>query len=104
MHHQESIKLLYLPEELGGSGMKSVEDTYKLTTIKMANYPNNSDVKRVKCPRTLEMNRITQGRRSIFKQTTKYVAEYNTDFDLITFTTTEKPAVEGVAQQSEAPT
>ena len=38
MHHYESIKLLYLPEELGGSSMKSVEDTYKLTTIKMANY------------------------------------------------------------------
>ena len=43
MHHHESIKLLYLPEELGGSGMKSVEDTYKLTTIKMANYLSNSD-------------------------------------------------------------
>ena len=26
MHHHESTKLLYLPEELGGSGMKSVED------------------------------------------------------------------------------
>ena len=77
MHHHESIKLLYLPEELGGSGMKSVEDTYKLTTIKMANYLNNSDGKRIKCARTLEMNRITQGRRSIFKQATKYAAEYD---------------------------
>ena len=38
MHHQESIKLLYLPEELGGSGMKTVKDTYKFTKIKMANY------------------------------------------------------------------
>ena len=78
MHHHESIKLLYLPEELGGSGMKSVEDTYKLTTIKMhANYLNNSDDKRIKYARTLEMNRITQGRRSIFKKATKYAAEYN---------------------------
>ena len=76
MHHQESIKVLYLPEELGGSGMKSVEDTYKLTTIKMANYLNNSDDKRIKCARTLEMNRITQGRRSILKQATEYAAEY----------------------------
>ena len=57
--------------------MKSVEDTYRLTTIKMANYLNNSDDKRIKCARTLEMNRITQGRRSIFKQATKYAAEYN---------------------------
>ena len=77
MHHHEFIKLLYLPEELGGSGMKSVEDTYKLTTIKMANYLNNSDDKRIKYARTLEMNRITQGRRSIFKKATKYAAEYN---------------------------
>ena len=43
MHYHESTKLLYLPEELGGSGMKSVEDTYKLTTIEMVNYLNNSD-------------------------------------------------------------
>ena len=28
--------------------MKRVEDTYKLTTIKMANYLNNSDDKRMK--------------------------------------------------------
>ena len=77
MHHHEAIKLLYLPEELGGSGMKSVQHTYKLTTIKMANYLNNSDDKRIKYARTLEMNRITTGRRSIFKQATKYAAEYN---------------------------
>ena len=32
---------------------KSVEDTYKLITIKMANYLNNSDDKRIKCARTL---------------------------------------------------
>ena len=67
----------HLPEELGGSGMKSVEDTYKLTTIKMANYLKNSDDKRIKYARTLEMNRITQGRKSIFKKATKYAAEYN---------------------------
>ena len=71
MYHHESIKLLYLPEELRGSGMNSIEDTYKLRTIKMPNYLNNSDDKRIKCARTLEMNRITQGRRSIFKQETK---------------------------------
>ena len=76
MRHHESTKLLYLPEELRGSGMKSVEDTYKLTTIKMANYLNNSDDKRIKYARTLEMNRITQGRVSIFKHASKYAAEY----------------------------
>ena len=57
--------------------MKSVEDTYKLTTIKMTNYLNNSDDKRIKYARTLEMNRITQGRKSKFKKATKYAVKYN---------------------------
>ena len=77
MHHHESIKLLYLPEELVGSGIKSIEDTYKLTAIKMANYLNNSIEKRIKYARTLEMIRIAQGRKSIFNKATKYAAEYN---------------------------
>ena len=37
MHNNESVKLLYLPGNLGGSGLRSIEDTYKLTKIKMAN-------------------------------------------------------------------
>ena len=78
MHYHESSKLLYLPEELEGGGrMKSVEDTYKLTTIKMDNYLNNKEDRRIKHARTLGMHRITQGRKSIFKQVTKYAAEYN---------------------------
>ena len=55
--------------------MKSAEDTHKLTTIKMANYLNNSDDRRIKYARRLVINRITQGR--IFKQASKYTAEYN---------------------------
>ena len=39
--------------------MKNVEDTYKLATIKMANYRNNSEDKRIKHARTLEMNKVT---------------------------------------------
>ena len=37
----------------------------------------DSDDKRIKYTRTLEMNRITKGRKSIFKKATKYAAEYN---------------------------
>ncbi|KAK2555819.1 hypothetical protein P5673_022448 [Acropora cervicornis] len=59
MDHHKSIKVLYLPEELGGSGMRNVEHAYKLATIKTANYLNNSEDKRVKHARTLEMNKIT---------------------------------------------
>ena len=65
MHRHESIKLLYLHEELGGGG------------IKMANYLSNSEDKRIKHARTLEMNKITRDRRSIFKQAVKYAKEYN---------------------------
>ena len=77
IHHHESIKLLYLPEKVGRSAMKSVEDTCKLATIKMANYLNNSDDKRIRYAGTLGMNRITQGRKSILKKETKYAAAYN---------------------------
>ena len=55
--------------------MNSVEDTYKLTTIKMANYLNNSNFRRIKYAKRLVINRITQGR--IFKQASKYTAEYS---------------------------
>ena len=69
MHHHESTKLLYLQEEIGGSGLKSVEDImYKMTTIKVANYLNNSTDNRIKLARTLEMNKIMKGRKSVFKQ------------------------------------
>ena len=34
MHHHESTKLLYLPEEIGGSRLRSVEDIYKMRTMK----------------------------------------------------------------------
>ena len=77
MHYHESIKLLYLPEELGGSGMMSAEDTYKTTTIKMANYLNNSEDKRIKQVRDLEFNKTSHDRRSIFKQAEKFAKEYD---------------------------
>jgi len=41
----------------------------------MAKYLNNSDDKRIKYARTLEMNIITQGKTSITKQEIKYAAE-----------------------------
>lgn len=43
----------------------------------MVNYLNNIENKRIKHLRTLEMNKITQDRRSIFKQTFKYAKEYH---------------------------
>ncbi|XP_020907425.2 uncharacterized protein LOC110245482 [Exaiptasia diaphana] len=85
MHKSESTKLLYLPSSLGGSGLKSVEDTYKVTTIKAANYINNSTDTRIKLVRSFEKLKAEEGRKSVFKQATKYALEYNIE---CTFTET----------------
>lgn len=74
--HNESVKLLYLPGNLGGSGLESIEDTHKLTKIKMANYINNCRDKRVQVVRGHEMEKISKNRKSLFKDTKKYAAEY----------------------------
>jgi len=77
INNNESLKLLYLPEDQGGSGLKSVEDTYKHTKIKMANYINNSQDQRIKAVKTHEKDKIHKGRKSLFKDATRYAAEYN---------------------------
>ena len=56
---------------------KNIEDTYKFQQSKWLITNNNSHGKRIKYAATLEMNRIAQRRRSIFKQATKNAAEYN---------------------------
>ena len=63
MHKSESVKLLYLPQELGGSEMKSIENTYKLTKIKMANYVNNSQDKRIQAVKSHELAKINKVRK-----------------------------------------
>lgn len=56
---------------------KNIEDTCKFQQSKWLITSNNSHGKRIKYATTLEMNRIAQRRRSIFKQATKNAAEYN---------------------------
>ena len=41
-HISESIAMLYLPRNCGGRGFKSVEDTYKISKIKVAHHINIS--------------------------------------------------------------
>ena len=60
MHNSESVKLLYLPDNRGCSGLKSVEDTYKHIKIKMANYIDNCKDKRVQVVRAHKMRKISK--------------------------------------------
>ena len=56
---------------------KNIEDTCKFQQSKWLITSNNSHGKRIKYATTLDMNRIAQRTRSIFKQATKNAAEYN---------------------------
>ena len=67
MHNNESVRLFYLPGNLGGSGLESIKDTYKLTKIKMANYINNCKDKGVQVVNAHEMEKISKNRKSLFK-------------------------------------
>ena len=80
MHKNESVRLFYLPGNLGGSGLESIEDSYKLTKIKMANYINNCKDKGVQVVNAHEMEKIlkiSKNRKSLFKDANKYAAEYS---------------------------
>ena len=53
-HISESIALLYLPWKCGGRGFKSVEDTYKISKIKVAHHINVSKDSRMKLVRSFQ--------------------------------------------------
>ena len=66
-HHLGSTELMYLPRKLGGRGLKSVEEEYKLTKIKVVVklYSNPDPVMPV--VRRYEENTEENGRRALIK-------------------------------------
>ena len=76
MHTSESVKLLYLPGNRGGSGLKPIENTCKHTKIKMANCINNCRDKRVQVVGAQELEEITK-KKKLIRDGNRYAAEYN---------------------------
>ena len=60
LHTQESIKLMYLPTNMGGKGLKQIETLYKLTKIKVANYIVRNQDQRIQLVRKFEVKKTAK--------------------------------------------
>ena len=81
-HPLGSKALLYLPRKVGGQGLKSVENEYKLTKIKTAvNLYQNQDP-RMKVVREFEERATETGHHSLIKDAVKYAKELDLDLKL----------------------
>ena len=75
-HISESIAMLYLPQKCGGRGFKSVEDTYKISKIKVAHHINISKDSRMKLVRSFQHYKSKKNFKSTFVEATKYAKEH----------------------------
>ena len=74
--------LLYLPRKVGGRGLKSVENEYKLTKIKTAvNLYQNQDPT-MKVVREFEERATETGHHLLIKDAVKYAKELDLDLKL----------------------
>ena len=81
-HPLGSKALLYLPRKVGGRGLKSVENEYKLTKIKTAvNLYQNQDPT-MKVVREFEERATETGHHSLIKDAVKYAKELDLDLKL----------------------
>ena len=81
-HPLVSKAFLYLPRKVGGRGLKSVENEYKLTKIKTAvNLYQNQD-STMKVVREFEERAMENGHHSLIKDAVKYAKELDLDLKL----------------------
>ena len=77
LHTQESIKLMYLPTNMGGKGLKQIETLYKLTKVKVANYIVRNQDQRIQLVRKFELKKTAKKLKSVLKDAQKYAEELN---------------------------
>ena len=75
-HISESTALLYLPQKCSGRGFKSVEDTYKISEIKVAHHINISKDSRMKLVRSFQHYKSKKNFKSTFVEATRYAKEH----------------------------
>ena len=75
-HILESIAMLYLPQKCGGRGFRSVEDTYKISKIKVAHHINISKDPRIKLVRSFQHYKSKKNFKSTFVEATRYAKEH----------------------------
>ena len=82
--------MIYLPRRIGGRGLKSIEQEYKLIKIKAAvNRYTNQDPT-MGLVREFEEKTAKLGRRSIIKDAEKYSKELGLNLELIGHTEDEE--------------
>ena len=73
---------VYLPRALGGRGMRSVEEEYKMTKIKSAIKLYSNEDPTMRLVRAFEENAIHQGHQSLVKETREIAEELEFTLDL----------------------
>ena len=73
---------VYLPRALGGRGMRSVEEKYKMTKIKSAIKLYSNDDSTMSLVREFEENVAHQGHQSLFKEARTFAKELGITHDL----------------------
>ena len=81
-HPLGSKALLYLPRKVGGRGLKSVENEYKLTKIKTAVNLYQKQDPTMKVVREFEERATETGHHSLIKDAVKYAKELDLDLKL----------------------
>ena len=81
-HPHQVNDLLYLPRQLGGRGLKSLEQTYEETEIKSAVKPLNNNVPRMKIVCKFQKQCIEKKRASIFTDACVYGKEMNINLNI----------------------
>ena len=73
---------VYLPMALGGRGMRSVEEEYKMTKIKSAIKLYSNEDPTMRLARAFEENAIHQGHQSLVKEAREFAEELGFTLDL----------------------
>ena len=73
---------VYLPRALGGRGMRSVEEEYKMTKIKSAIKLYSNEDPTMRLVRAFEENAIHQGHQSLVKEAREFAEELGFTLDL----------------------
>ena len=73
---------VYLPRALGGRGMRSVQEEYKMTKIKSAIKLYSNDDSKMRLVRAFEENAVHQGHQSLVKETRMLAEELGFTLDL----------------------
>ena len=81
-HYQQINSILYLPRNMGGRGLRSLEKTYKEVKIKTAAKLLDSKDERMKLVQKFQWNCMNSKHGSLFKDAVKYAREMDMNLEI----------------------